>query len=324
MFLVTLFGGAVPDHLHLVELVDTQQASRVLARGAGLPPEAARVRDEAPRKVGAIDDFVPIQVRHRHFGGGNEEEILIADRVHVVLELRELGRARHRGAIHDDRDPDFFIPVLAHVDVDEEVHERPRQARPEAAKDDESRTADLGATRQVDQPALLTDLPVRADALRRTRLAPRAHDRVGLLAAFGNIGEREVGKAQQDVLQRRLRRRQLVLESLDLLAQLTSGGDQLVGGFAGLLAPGDFLRVDVPRRFPLLHGLDDRAPFQLESYPAVQERRHVVELPAPAHAIAQQLDLLAENAGVMHGVERSTRCEKAANVSPSARPAGTT
>jgi hypothetical protein len=48
-----VFGGAVPDQLDLVELVQALDAARVLARGAGLAAEARRVRDEPARQVGA-------------------------------------------------------------------------------------------------------------------------------------------------------------------------------------------------------------------------------------------------------------------------------
>ena len=46
-----------------------------------------------------------------------------------------------RRAVHDDRDPHFLVAVLARVDVEEQVHERPDEPRPGAAIDDEAGAA---------------------------------------------------------------------------------------------------------------------------------------------------------------------------------------
>src|SRR3954470_21047683 len=114
-------GRGVAYELHLVELVGAQNAAGVLARRSRLTTKAGRVRDESLREHLGVEDLVAIEIRDRHLGGGNEEEILALHRVGIVLELRELTGTRHRGAIHNDGRPHLLVPMLAGVRVDEEV-----------------------------------------------------------------------------------------------------------------------------------------------------------------------------------------------------------
>ena len=151
-----------------------------------------------------------------------------------------------------------------------------------------------------------SDAPISQCGLtpsRRARRAPLAHDDVVRLVAPGHRRERDVRESRaasrSSVL---LRRRQLVLEPRDLVAERASLGDQLVRVFLGALSPSDFLRVGVPRRLSLFDRLDQRAAITLELDAAVDDRREAVERAAAAEPIAQQIDLLAEHPSVVHAL----------------------
>src|SRR5712671_4217017 len=62
-------GSHVSNDLHLVEFVNSEQASRVLAGGSRFPSEARRVRRKSLRQLGLRDDLVTIKIRERDFGG---------------------------------------------------------------------------------------------------------------------------------------------------------------------------------------------------------------------------------------------------------------
>ena len=147
-----ILGRREAHELDLVELVHAEQAARVLARRARLAAEAGAERRKGEGKSRAVEDLVAEQVRDRHLGGRNREERVVAQRVHVLLELRQLAGAGHRVAIHEQRHLRLLVAELARVQVDAEVHERALQPRAAPAIDDESRTGDLGAAREVEQP----------------------------------------------------------------------------------------------------------------------------------------------------------------------------
>ena len=62
-----------------------------------------------------------MKIRHRHFCGRREEELLILHPVHVVLELRQLRRADHAFAPNQKRRTHFEVAVLARVQIEHEL-----------------------------------------------------------------------------------------------------------------------------------------------------------------------------------------------------------
>ena len=91
---VRVLGPLEQDHLDLVELVDAEDAARVLAGGAGLAPEAGRVRGVADRQLGRVEDLVAVQVRDRDLGGRDQVQVVARDDVHLVFLVRDLAGAR--------------------------------------------------------------------------------------------------------------------------------------------------------------------------------------------------------------------------------------
>src|SRR5687767_3956884 len=108
----SLLRLAVAHELHLVELVKAEQASRILAVGPRLAPEAWRVCDERAGKRCNVDDLVTVQVGDGNLGRRNQEHVIARKAVHVILELRQLAGSRHRRAIDDVRNPCLVVAVL--------------------------------------------------------------------------------------------------------------------------------------------------------------------------------------------------------------------
>ena len=302
---LAVLGRDIADELHLVELVRAQDAARVLPRGAGLAAEARRVGYEAYRQPRAVEHLVAVQVRDRNLGRRDQEEVVAVDLVGVVLELRQLTRAGHAGAVHEHRRPHFLVAVLAGVKVDEEVHDRAHEPRALAAVDDEARAAHLRRPLQIDDPEIGGDVPVRAHALRRARLAPAPDDDVLLLATLRHVRAGHVRDLEQRPLQLALDADALGLDRRDLVAEHAAARDQVIGALLVALEPGDLLARCVALRLLLLDRLDQRAALAVERLEAVERGRERVELAAPAHPVAQRVDLLAHHPQVVHG-ERLT------------------
>src|SRR5687768_3782777 len=98
-------GGRVTHQLDLVEFVNAQKATCILSRSARFPSKASGARYEALGKICRVEDLVTIDVRDRYFRRRHQKEIVVAQGVHVVLELRELAGRSHRRTIDDDRNP---------------------------------------------------------------------------------------------------------------------------------------------------------------------------------------------------------------------------
>ena len=157
------------------------------------------------------------------------------ERVHVVLELRQLRRAGHRRAIHDDRHPHLLVAVLARVHVEHEVHAARATSRaPAPRKTTKPEPADLRAAREVEDAERARRSPSAAG--RPSSCAASPHSRTttfALFAALGNVGERDVRNLEQDA--RRApppTSASSRFEARDLFAERARLRDQLVGALA--------------------------------------------------------------------------------------------
>ena len=295
-----ILGSRQAHELDLVELVYTQQPPRVLAMRARFAAEAGRVADVRLWQLRPVEHLVAVQARDGHLGGRNEEEIVVLHDVHVILELGKLPRRRRGRAVHEERHPHLVVAVLPYVQVDHHRDQRPREARPGAAEHDESRAADLGASREVQDAEGGANVPMRAEAAFLARRPPRAQHATVILAARGDIGERRVGQLEQNLLEPRLDIGQLALEARDLDPERAGLLDELIGTFARFLPARNVLTGGVARGFPFLDGLDERASFDVERERAVNEWAQRVELPAPVESVTNGFGVLPQRTEVVH------------------------
>jgi hypothetical protein len=155
--------GVRPGEAHqldLVELMDPDQAARLLAVGAGFAPEARAQRDVRQGQLFGRKNVVPMDVGHRHFRRGDQVQAVGGD-VHVALEVRELSGPACRIRVHQKRRRHFQVPVFAGVEIEHERGERAGEPRAQAPEQREAGTGDLGAGRQIQNPQRLAQLPVR-------------------------------------------------------------------------------------------------------------------------------------------------------------------
>ena len=73
---VAFLGLGVLDHLHLVELVHTDEAARVATGAAGLLAEARGERAVVKRQVRGLEHLARVDVGQLHLGRGDQIEAL--------------------------------------------------------------------------------------------------------------------------------------------------------------------------------------------------------------------------------------------------------
>src|SRR5207244_11584643 len=116
------------------------------------------------------------------------------DAVHVRLELRELARARHGGAVRDEGRRDLRVPVLARLRVEEELDHGALEARAGAPVERPVRAGELRPAREGEEAELLRELPVR-ERLEAELLATAALANLRVVLRGlpdGDLGERRV------------------------------------------------------------------------------------------------------------------------------------
>ena len=150
VFRVGAFRRRDLNQLHFVELMHADDAARLPASRARFAAKARRVGDEFLRQLSQREDFLAMKIRHRHFRRGREEHLVLFQPVHVFLKLRQLRRPDHAIAPHQKRRTHFQVTVLARVQVEHELNQRPLQFRPRADKTDEPRAAQLRRALEVE------------------------------------------------------------------------------------------------------------------------------------------------------------------------------
>src|SRR5204862_2643940 len=120
-------------------------------------------------------DFFPVKICYRHFRGRREEKLLALEPVHVLLELRQLRRPDHTFAPHQKRGAYFEITMLAGVQVEHELDERPLQPRPRARETDEPAPAQLRRALQIEKLQLGSKRDVIEWVLQLRFFSPAPH-----------------------------------------------------------------------------------------------------------------------------------------------------
>src|SRR4051794_36689254 len=88
------------EHLDLVELVDAEEAARVLAGGARLAPEARGEARVAARQGPGVEDLARVYGCERHLRRPREIEVVGRDLVDLLLGVGEEAGAEERLLAH--------------------------------------------------------------------------------------------------------------------------------------------------------------------------------------------------------------------------------
>src|SRR6185437_11586638 len=185
-----------------------------------------------------VEDLVTVQVRDRHLGSRNEEQVFPGDGVLLVLELGELRGPEHRRAVDGKRNPNLLIAVLRRVQVEHVGDQGADEPGAEATERDETRARHFCAASKIEDatPLGAGDLPVGPHAVGWPDRPPTADDAVCLLASGRDVRQRDVRKLSYERTERRLDVCALALESIELSAKHAPLLDEVAQRLATLLA----------------------------------------------------------------------------------------
>src|SRR5581483_5044519 len=158
--LLVLFVGFVRarelHQLHFLKLVLADDATHVLAVGTGFAAETWSVRGERDGQPRAIEHFVAVEIRDRHFRSRDQPQVRPLALEGIAGEFRQLSGTVHGIGVHEVRREDLGISVLARVQVEHEVGESAFELRTQVPIDREARAGKLGGTLEIQNAQLLT------------------------------------------------------------------------------------------------------------------------------------------------------------------------
>ena len=198
MLLVGVLLLGVNEHLHLVELVDADDAGSILACGTGLAAVAGGPTAVAQRAVAEVEDLVLVHAGERHFGSADQVLVIgLAQTVDLVgVGVQEAGAAHDLGA-HERRGDGQREAVLFGLVHGHGEHGN-LHAGHLATQEIEAGAADLDAAAHVDAGHAGAEgqvvLGLEAFGREVANLANLLDDHVVILAAFGSFGLHDVGE----------------------------------------------------------------------------------------------------------------------------------
>ena len=224
----------------------------------------------------------------------------LADLEQVVFELGQLAGAVQRGGVHHERRQNFGVAVLAGVQVEHEVGQRPLQLRAQLPVDSKTRARDLGGALQIQNSQRLSQIPVRLGReIELRRLAPAADFLVvRRRAAHGHARVRHVGNPDQQPAQLAVELLRNFFMLLDLLAQALGFFDQPRRILLVLLELRDLFRGAVALGLQVLGFGDGFAPARVE-FPEAADDLAGIESPLP-HLLFDQWEVVTNKGQVEH------------------------
>ena len=103
MLVPTVLRGGEHEHLDLVELMHTDDPARVLARRPRLAAEAGGEGGVAQRQRPLLEDLAGVKRCERNLGCARQVEVLIADRIDLLLGVGQHAGAEERVVAHQHR-----------------------------------------------------------------------------------------------------------------------------------------------------------------------------------------------------------------------------
>ena len=162
-------------NLYLVKLVQTVQATNVLAVATSLTTEAGRVSAALDREILLVEDNIAEDVGYRNLGCRDEEEVVEISVVHLTLLVWQLTCAATGILVYYVWRLNLQVSALAGL-IEEECLESTLEASHLADIYRETGTCDLHTEVEVNEVVLLEKIPV----------AESVWTEVRLLAAFLN------------------------------------------------------------------------------------------------------------------------------------------
>ncbi len=276
-------------------------AARVAPGRARLRAKAERAGGEAQGQAFLLEDLLADQIGHRHFGG-RDQPVAVARAEQVLAEFRQLIGAEHRGIAHQNRRVDLEIAVLAGVQIEHELHQRPLHPRQRALQHHETRAGELGRRIEIHQAERLADLDMllRPEPLGKLRRRAEAADLdiVVLVLALGRVFAGQVRDRGEFIFEQHFRRLDRGLEFRQRRLQL---GDLVLQrlGDRGVLARhrgADFLRCGVASLLRDLQGEDRGASLFVEIDQALGARGQRTA----GESLVKRFRIVAYRSDIMH------------------------
>ena len=126
-------------------------AARFAPGRSGLATKTRRVSDKFLRKIDNREDFFPIKICHWHFGGWREKQLAILQSVHVLFKFWKLRRPNHAIAPDQKWRTDFKVTMLARVQIEHEIDQRPLQLRARTGETNKPAAAQFRSAFQIEQ-----------------------------------------------------------------------------------------------------------------------------------------------------------------------------
>ena len=263
---VALLGPRELHQLHFLKLVLPDDPPHIPPIGTRFAAEARRIRTELNRKLIGVQRFVAEEVRYRNLGRRRQPEIGILAMEQVFGELRQLPGSLKARRIDQKRRQHFGVTMLARVDIQHEVDQRPLQLGPQPDVHGEPCARYLGRPLHIQNVQCRPQVPVR---LRREvklrRRSPAADFHVILAAsAHRNRLVRNIRDAQQNLIERRVHRLQLFIQRGDGVANLAHLPLAVGRVLTGLAKLRDFGALRVSQSLQLLGFGDGAAALSIQ------------------------------------------------------------
>ncbi len=156
---IAVLGLLYAYDLYLVELMQTVEATHVLAIAACLAAEACRVSAILDRELVGRYDYIAVKVSHRNLGGRNEVELVEIHKVHLAFFVGKLACAVARSLVDNVRGLHLEVACSRSL-VEEELNESALKLGALAEINGESGAGDLYAEVEVDEVVFLGEIPV--------------------------------------------------------------------------------------------------------------------------------------------------------------------
>ena len=269
---IAAFRSGIFHHFYLVELVLTNQAPGIPAGRTGFSPEAGGQCRYVDGKLGPINDFLPVVVGQRYFGGRNQVHILVFHLVHIFLEFRQLARTRHGSGADNVRRNHFRIAVLLGMLVQHEVVDRTFQMGTGTHIVIEPGTGNLGSPFSIQDAQVFANFPVvfRFKIVFR-QFAPFPHFGVfTIVLAYRNICCRHIGNGQHNGVQTGFHILQLFIAFGDFVTQSAHGQDFLRSIFSVFLHLADLGADRIPLALVSFYFLQQVSALLIQLFEFVQ------------------------------------------------------
>ena len=246
-----------------------EDALHVLAVGAGLAAVARREGRVLARQRRLRQHFAGVQGRQRHLRRWNQVQraalVGFDGLEELLLELRQLSGAQHRLGVHQVREPELGVAVLARLEVEHELRDRALEPRERPPHHGESRLGEPRGAIHVEQAEVAADFLVgfRLE-VEPARCAPAPDLDVLLVALAGrHRWVREIRDLDEQRLDGLVDGLHLGVERLDAIAHLAHTRLLGAGILAGLARAPDGLGGRVALGLEVVRLLDEATPLDV-------------------------------------------------------------